>query len=115
MFTTHLRRFPPFLSSVRVSRRLPGEIRRASSAPVKETREQHDTDGVEKKQPLQVTSTTSGSAASSRIYVLGCRKEQEVDISEALRALRAYSMSTSPETVQVNIKVDMTLKKVRII
>ena len=50
----------------------------------------------------------------SRIHIIGRRKEQEVDISEALRALRAYSITTAPETVAVDITVDMTLKKVRI-
>lgn len=49
----------------------------------------------------------------SRIYILGKKREEEVEASEALRALRAYSMASSPETVAVNIKVDMTLKKVR--
>jgi large subunit ribosomal protein L1 len=34
-----------------------------------------------------------------------------VEVGEALRALRAYSMATAPETVAVNVKVDMTLKK----
>lgn len=49
----------------------------------------------------------------SRIYILGKKREEEMEASEALRALRAYSMASSPETVAVNIKVDMTLKKVR--
>ena len=56
-----------------------------------------------------------GPSSSSRIYMLDRRREQEVDIREALRALRAYSLTESAETVAVNIKVDMTLKKVRII
>ena len=110
MFTT---RSPSFLSSVCLWRRLPGEIKRASSALVKETREHHDIDEVQPQQPLRDPSTPT--AASSRIYVLGRRKEQEVDVGEALRALRAYSLTAIPETVEVNIKVDMTLKKVRII
>ena len=48
----------------------------------------------------------------SRIYILGQRKEEEVEARDALSALRAYSMTTIPETVAVDIKVDMTLKKV---
>lgn len=32
-------------------------------------------------------------------------------MSEALRALRAYSLSARPETVDLAIKVDMMLKK----
>lgn len=113
MFTT--RPSPSFLSFVGLWRRLPGEIKRASSALVKETREHHDADEVQPQQPLRDPSTPTGSPVSSRIYVLGRRKEQEVDVGEALRALRAYSLTAVPETVEVNIKVDMTLKKVRII
>ena len=56
----------------------------------------------------------SAAVPGSRIHIIGRRKEQEVNISEALRALRAYSMTTVPETVAVDITVDMTLKKVRI-
>ena len=52
-------------------------------------------------------------ADGSRIYILGKKREEEMEANEALRALRAYSMASSPETVAVNIKVDMTLKKVR--
>ena len=52
---------------------------------------------------------------SSRVYVLGRRKEQEIDINEALRALRAYSLTRNPETVVLDIKVDMRIKKVGII
>lgn len=115
MFTTHLRVCRSVLSSVSRSRRLPGELKRASSALVKETREHQDADEVQPQQPLRDASTPTGSAASSRIYVLGRRKEQEVDVGEALRALRAYSLTAVPETAEVNIKVDMTLKKVRII
>ena len=59
----------------------------------------------------QITSRTVGDS-NSRIYILGRKKEEEISISEALRALRAYSIRSTPETVAVNIKVDMTLKKV---
>ena len=59
----------------------------------------------------QITSRTAGES-NSRIYILGRKKEEEISISEALRALRAYSIRNTPETVAVNIKVDMTLKKV---
>ena len=62
----------------------------------------------------QTTSRTAGES-NSRIYILGRKKEEEISISEALRALRAYSIRNTPETVAVNIKVDMTLKKVCII
>ena len=51
-------------------------------------------------------------AGKSGIYVLGRRKDEKLDISEALRALRAYSLTSAPETVAVNVTVDMTLKKV---
>ena len=54
-------------------------------------------------------------AARSRVYIIGRRKEQEEDISEALRALRAYSMETTPETVEVKVGVNMKLKKVCIV
>ena len=62
--------------------------------------------------PSSPASRVNGRAAGSRVFILGRRKEEEVETSEALRALRAYSMATKPETVEVNIKVDMTLKKV---
>ena len=57
---------------------------------------------------------TSGEtpASSSRVYVLGRRKEHEIDINEALRALRAYSLTGNPEIVVLDIKVDMRIKKV---
>ncbi|CAI8032668.1 50S ribosomal protein L1 [Geodia barretti] len=61
--------------------------------------------------PSSPASRVNGRAAGSRVFILGRRKEEEVETSEALRALRAYSMATKPETVEVNIKVDMTLKK----
>ena len=54
-------------------------------------------------------------ARSSRVYVLGRRKEHGIDINEALRALRAYSLTRNPETVVLDIKVDMRIKKVGII
>ena len=66
-------------------------------------------------QPSRGQPRAPGPSSSSRIYVLDRRREQEVDIQDALRALRAYSLTESAETVAVNIKVDMTLKKVRII
>ena len=50
----------------------------------------------------------------SRIYILDRRREPEVEVPEALRALRAYSLVESTETVEFNVMVDMTLKKVRI-
>ena len=61
----------------------------------------------------RATAETAG--PRSRIYELSRKREQKVDISEALRALRAYSSSESPETVSLSIKVDMTIKKVRVI
>ena len=60
----------------------------------------------------QITSRTEAVESNSRIYILGRKKEEEISISEALRALRAYSIRNTPETVAVNIKVDMTIKKV---
>ena len=62
--------------------------------------------------PSSPASRVNERTAESRVFILGRRKEKEVETSEALRALRAYSMATKPETVEVNIKVDMTLKKV---
>lgn len=52
-------------------------------------------------------------ATGSRIHVLGSRKQPQLEFAEALRALRAYSLSESVETVGLNVVVDMTIKKVR--
>ncbi|XP_064395678.1 large ribosomal subunit protein uL1-like [Halichondria panicea] len=50
-------------------------------------------------------------ATASRIFQLGKRDPEILDFPEALRALRAYSMSQVPETVELSIKLDMTLKR----
>ena len=36
---------------------------------------------------------------------------QEIPFSESLKALRAYSLSEIPETVELSLTVDMSLKK----
>ena len=49
---------------------------------------------------------------ASRIYLLSQHQPEATTFPEALRALRAYSLSEIPETVEVSLKMDMTLKKV---
>ena len=56
----------------------------------------------------------AGDARETGIYILGEQREREVELGEALQGLRAYSMAPTPETVAVNVKVNMTLKRVRI-
>lgn len=57
--------------------------------------------------------TQPSATSSSRVFLYNRRKGEEVvDISEALRALRAYSLSEFMETVELSCRVDMTLKKV---
>ena len=50
----------------------------------------------------------SAAVAGSGIHRIGRRKEQELASSEALRALRAYSVTTAAETVAVDLKVAKT-------
>lgn len=57
--------------------------------------------------------TQPSATSSCRVFLYNRRKGEEVvDISEALRALRAYSLSEFMETVELSCRVDMTLKKV---
>ena len=56
--------------------------------------------------------TQPSATSSSRVFLYNRRREDVVDIREALRALRAYSLSENTETVDMSIRVDLTLKKV---
>ena len=51
---------------------------------------------------------------ANRIFLLNQHKPEPTTFSEALRALRAYSLSEIAETVEVSLKADMTLKKVSV-
>jgi large subunit ribosomal protein L1 len=104
----HLARLPALLLPVRLTPRLHQTV---SSASVDAS--------VERDQPIknalpQPKNKTPVAASSSRVYVLGRRKEQEIDITVALRALRAYSLTRSAETVVLDINVDMRIKKDKI-
>ena len=105
----HLARLPALLLPVRLTLRLHQTVPSASIDA-----------SVERDQPIknalpQPKNKTPVAASSSRVYVLGRRKEQEIDITVALRALRAYSLTRSAETVVLDINVDMRIKKVSII
>ena len=45
------------------------------------------------------------------MFLFFCSRLQKFDLSEALRALRAYSISTVPETIELALRVNMVLKK----
>ena len=49
---------------------------------------------------------------TSRVYLLNQYKEPEIDLHEALRALRAYSLCERAETIEVSLKCNMKVKKV---
>ena len=54
------------------------------------------------------------SGFKNRLYLLYHQNSErlELELPEALRALRAYSLSEVPETVELSVRVDMSLKKV---
>ena len=45
----------------------------------------------------------------SRVYL---RNQPEIDLHEALRALRAYSLCERAETIEVSLKCNMKVKKI---
>lgn len=49
---------------------------------------------------------------TSRVYLLNQYKEPEIDLHEALRALRAYSLCERAETIEVSLKCNMKVKRV---
>ena len=49
---------------------------------------------------------------TTRVYLLNQYKEPEIDLHEALRALRAYSLCERAETIEVSLKCNMKVKKV---
>ena len=48
-----------------------------------------------------------------RVYLLNRYRPPDISPSEALRALRAYSFSEEPETVELSTKCNMEYKRVR--
>ena len=57
------------------------------------------------------------SPSTSRVFLYNRRKlkDEVLDLREALRALRAYSLSLIPETVELSCRVDLTIKKVGVL
>ena len=59
-----------------------------------------------------VSATGDRGVATPRVYLLNSYRPPPVLLCEALRALRAYSFAELPETVELSLKCNMTLKKV---
>lgn len=59
-----------------------------------------------------VSATGDRGVATPRVYLLNSYRPPPVSLCEALRALRAYSFAELPETVELSLKCNMTLKKV---
>ena len=59
----------------------------------------------------------SPSPSTSRVFLYNRRKlkDEVLDLHGALRALRAYSLSLIPETVELSCRVDLTMKKVGVL
>ena len=64
-----------------------------------------------------VSPPPSSSPSTSRVFLYNRRKlkDEVLDLREALRALRAYSLSLIPETVELSCRVDLTIKKVGVL
>ena len=64
---------------------------------------------------VDVYKTTDHRANDSilpRVYLLNQQKDTSVPLQEALRSLRAYSLTEKTETVEINLKCNMKLKMV---
>ena len=66
---------------------------------------------------MQASHSSSPSPSTSRVFLYNRRKldDEVLDLHEALRALRAYSLSLIPETVELSCRVDLTMKKVGVL